>query len=224
MSIKDKYTVEPVPRSEYKDWILKKHYAKRMPSISYAFGLFDDKKILQGVCTFGTPCSSTLLKGVCGEKYTSIVKELNRLVMNQIDKNQASYFIGKCFYLLPQPLIIVSYADTSKNHSGYIYQATNWIYTGLSSKFIDPKVEGLENQHHGTYAHGLSNKELKDKYGDKLYFESRPQKHRYIYFLGDKRQKREMIEALKYKIQPYPKGDNKNYDASYKPDIQTKLF
>ena len=45
-------TVGPIPmimlevrRIEYadtKDWILNKHYAQRMPSITYAFGLFLD--------------------------------------------------------------------------------------------------------------------------------------------------------------------------------------
>ena len=28
----------------------------------------------------------------------------------------------------------------------------------------------------------------------------------------------------KYKIEPYPKGENKRYDASYKPTIQARLF
>jgi len=33
-----------------------------------------------------------------------------------------------------------------------------------------------------------------------------------------------MKKNLKYGIEPYPKGQNKNYDASYKPNIQTTLF
>ena len=32
------------------------------------------------------------------------------------------------------------------------------------------------------------------------------------------------MKKLKYKIQPYPKGDNKRYDASYQPTTQTKLL
>ena len=39
MSIKDKYYVESIDSRETYDWLLNKHYAKRIPSISYAFGL-----------------------------------------------------------------------------------------------------------------------------------------------------------------------------------------
>ena len=51
-------------------------------------------------------------------------------------------------------------------------------------------------------------------------------KHRYYYFLGDKRHKREMKKMLleRYKILPYPKGENSRYDASYKPQNQMRLM
>ena len=66
---------------------------------------------------------------------------------------------------------------------------------------------------------------LKLKYGESnVYMIERPQKHRYFYFLGTKNDKKNMLKNLKYKIQPYPKGQNKNYDASFQPTIQTKLF
>jgi hypothetical protein len=52
----------------------------------------------------------------------------------------------------------------------------------------------------------------------------RPQKHRYFYFLGDKKQVKDMMSKIKYPKMPYPKGDNKRYDASYAPTIQTQLF
>ena len=42
MSIKEKYTVKSIAKHLCKEWLLHKHYAKRIPSISYAFGLFDD--------------------------------------------------------------------------------------------------------------------------------------------------------------------------------------
>ena len=49
-------------------------------------------------------------------------------------------------------------------------------------------------------------------------------KHRYLYFIGNKKQKKKMIKNLKYKIEPYPKEQNKRYNASYKPTIQIELF
>ena len=218
------YIVQQIPSSETHDWLLHKHYAKRIPSITWAFGLFDDKMTLQGVCTFGTPASSTLLKGVCGERYSSQVCELNRLVINNNQKNIASFIVAKSIRVLPSPKIIISYADTKLGHHGYVYQAVNFYYTGLSTRFIDPVVEGQEGKHHATFAHGMSNAEINEKWGDKVQWVERSRKHRYVYLHGDKRQKKEMKAALRYSIEPYPKGDNIRYDASYEPSTQGILF
>ena len=131
--------------------------------------------------------------------------------------------------MLPKPFVIASYADTSQNHHGYIYQATNWIYTGLSIKFKDVAVKGLENQHHSTIEDLVRGKEnrmeaLRIMFGDRLYYVERPQKHRYFYFVGRKNEIKDMFKMLPYQIQPYPKGENKRYDASYVPSTQTTLF
>ena len=121
MSIKDKYKVESIDSRETYDWLLHKHYAKRIPSISYAFGLFEDK-VLIGVCTFGSPASNSLCIGVCGVNYKTQVIELNRLCVNDHNtKNLTSYFLGKSLKILPTPKIVVSYSDTQQNHNGYIY-------------------------------------------------------------------------------------------------------
>lgn len=210
--------VKRIKTDQAKPFILKKHYAKRMPSISYAFGLFTNDGMI-GICTYGTPASSTLLKGVCGEDLACFVVELNRLCLNDdAPKNSASFLVGNSMRKLGNR-IVVSYADTSKNHNGYVYQATNFIYTGLSSKFLDPKVKGLEHQHHATYANGKSNDDLKKEYGERLYFEERPRKHRYVFITGSKSFKRNTRRLLKYKIEPYPKEESKKYDCI---DIPTK--
>ena len=87
MSIKDKYKIESIPKHQTYDWLLNKHYAKRIPSISYAFGLFESK-ILIGVLTVGKPASPALCDGICGKKYTKYVYELNRLCINDHKKKE----------------------------------------------------------------------------------------------------------------------------------------
>lgn len=226
MSIKDKYSVRSIDTEIAKEWILYKHYAKRMPPIEYCFGLFN-LNILCGIITFGTPVSSNLRLSL-GEKYKMM--ELNRLCVNDnLPKNTLSFFVSKSLLELPKPLIIVSYADTSKNHHGYIYQATNFIYTGLSAKRTDWKIKGMEHLHGASIAdisRGHENRAeyMREKYGSDFYLEDRSRKHRYFMFLGDKRQKREMNKLLPYKIEPYPKGDNVRYDSSFTPTIQGTLF
>src|SRR3990167_1829394 len=197
--MKTEKKVRPIPYEQAIPWFLNKHYAKRVPSISWAFGLYLDG-VLVGVISYGTPASSTLLSGVCGKENADKVIELNRLVINEgVPKNGASFLIGKSLKLLPKPKIVVSYADTKQGHIGFIYQATNFYYTGLSSKFQDPKIQGLEHQHHATYAYGMTNDQLRKKFGDRLYFEERPRKHRYIYFVSCP----ELKKKLNYKIEPY---------------------
>ena len=210
--------VKSIENFECKDWLLNKHYAKRMCSISYAFGLFDENNILEGVCTFGSPPSRALCVGVCGVENAHKVYELNRFIINNNEKNVASFFIGKCLKLLPKDLIIVSYADTSQNHHGYIYQATNWIYTGLSAKRTERYDINNPNKH------SKSVTEQKGVNYQDLAVRERPQKHRYIYFTGSKTQRKHLRNALNYEPKEYPKGENKNYDASYIPITQTKLF
>lgn len=213
--------VRQIPYEQAVPWFLEKHYAKRIPSVSWAFGLYLDDK-LEGVVSYGTPASSTLLSGVCGKENADKVIELNRLILNEgLPKNSTSYLVATSLKLLPKPKIIVSYADTKQGHIGYIYQACNFIYTGLSSKFLDPKVKGLERQHHATYAHGKTNAQLKEKFGEKLYFEERPRKHRYIYFVGCPA---ELKEKLRYKIEPYPKGETRRYDSGLKLKTQGILL
>lgn len=227
MSIKNKYTVKSIDNFQCKDWLLHKHYAKRIPPIEYAFGLFDINNTLHGVITYGTPVSSTL-RNLWNNEFKLI--ELNRLVINEgLEKNVLSFLVGQSFNFLPKPLVLVSYADSSQNHHGYIYQATNWIYTGLSIPFKDYYVKGMEHLHNGTIMDMSRGKEnrvqwLKEKFGDDLIMIERARKHRYFMFLGNKKEVKKINEMLPYKKETYPKGDNKRYDASYTPNVQIDLF
>ena len=49
-------------------------------------------------------------------------------------------------------------------------------------------------------------------------------KNRYVIFLGNKKQKKDMMNNFIWNVIPYPKGDNKNYDTSYQTITQTRLF
>lgn len=196
------------------DWLLFRHYARRIPSISFAFGLLY-KGVVKGVITYGTPPSSTLRNGVCGPEFAERVIELNRLcVDDRAPANSASTLIGGSIKMLPAPRIIVSFADTSQGHIGYVYQATNFIYTGLSAKRTDWKIKGMEHLHSVSIAdisRGQKDRArfMREQYGDNFYLEPRPRKHRYVYFTGARQQRREMRAALRYPQLPYPKGPTK---------------
>lgn len=228
------YSVRRIPPSQTHEWLLNKHYAHRLPPISLAFGLYR-ADILVGVCTFAKPMSWSLQIGICGEDKADFVLELNRLVINDNQPNLASHFIASCLKQLPHPTIVVSYADTAQNHHGYIYQATNFLYTGMSKPFKEYALKNNEQLHAASIGdmvgrsdkigHGHSKfAMLKEKFGDDVYWRDRSLKHRYIKFLGSKMQVKELKSLLKYPVMPYPKGDNKRYDASYNPSPQGILI
>ena len=224
------YKVKSIAFNECKEWFLRKHYLKRLASFTYIFGLYK-LNYLVGVCSYGRPVSHSLVKGSFKGHYQNNFLELNRLVINEnLEKNCLSYFLSKTLKMLPKPTVVVSYADTSLGHHGYIYQATNWIYTGLSAKRKDYKIKGM-NLHSASLLDREGRnigkgkiKLIKEKFGNDLYTEARPRKHRYFYLLCDKKTKKQMIKNLSYKIQSYPKGNNNKYDATYEPTVQGILF
>lgn len=224
MSIKDKYIVKSIKSFECKEWLLYKHYAKRIPLIIYSFGLFKDNQLV-GVCTFGNP-PRVMNNGEAIFKTIRIkTLELNRLIINDnLDKNVLSYFVSKAIKMLPAPMCLISYSDYTFGHTGYIYQATNWVYCGLNAiherqifyngKEIHPRTITAKNIKISDLPKIDKNYTLGDY----------TKKHRYLKILANKKLKKKLLNELNYKIEPYPKGDNKRYDSSYKPTIQQTLF
>lgn len=182
------------------DFLLPRHYSGRIPPISYAYGGYIVNELVT-ICTFGKPVSHYLCTGVCGEKYHSKVFELNRLCRIESLSIPLSQFLGGVLREISKhDLIIVSYSDTDMNHHGYIYQATNFIYTGITKGRTDKYVSGNKHsRHYNNYEQGR-------------YRKIRSPKHRYIFFATkNKRLKKELLGELKYPICEYPKGDNKTY-------------
>jgi hypothetical protein len=189
--------------------LLNVHYAHRIPSISYAYGLFKNGELV-GVVTYGKPPAATQRAGVCGKELSSHVLELNRLCLVNNKRNEASQLVSASLRMLPKPAVILSYADPDQGHVGYIYQATNFLYCGLTAKRSNWMVKGMEHLHSQTIAdkyRGVKNpaKAIRAEHGDNFYLMDRPRKHRYIYLTGSKTQKKVFKRALKYKQEPYPK-------------------
>ena len=71
---KDNFSVKRIKhQSEYAEWLLKKHYAHRIPSIIYAYGLYENN-CLKGVCTFGNNVNNSLNIGIAGDFYRDKVE------------------------------------------------------------------------------------------------------------------------------------------------------
>lgn len=210
----DEWYISEIPYQTAMTLVVKNHYMHRECPCSHAYGLINSHGEIDGVVTYGVSCSSTLLKGICGDDESQNVYELNRLwVSDSVPKNGESFLVGNTLKLLDRE-IIVSFADTSMGHIGYIYQATNFLYCGQSAPFKDIRVKGYEGMHHATFAHGMTFQEVEEKYGkENCYYVERPRKNRYVFFSASKKRKKELREKLQYQVQPYPKGDVKRHTA-----------
>lgn len=215
--------VEPIPSNEAWPWILKKHYAHRLPSIQYAFGLYDNNTCC-GVVTYGPPPTPAIKEALFGGIWQDRVYELNRLCIDSDNKNAASILVGRSLRMLPTPSCIVSYADSGQGHVGYIYQATNFLFTGsVVAHDCEYIINGRVTHARTLTAKGIT-APMKWAFENHIEVVRPEPKHRYIYLCGTKREKRDMLAKLAYDVLPYPKGESKRYDATATVEKQGILF
>ena len=188
------------------------HYAHRVPSIVVAVGMYVDD-VLAGCCTFGIPINRNML-ACCGEDHIPHGLELNRLFVHDwAGRNSESWLIARGFDAVQRDIrdvrFLVSYADEQHSHIGTIYQATNWLYTGTGN----PGGGGLvlidgEPRHKKSLfdVYGTADILTLEAAGHTIERTNRAPKHRYVYFLGSRRQRKALRKALKWPVLPYPKG------------------
>jgi hypothetical protein len=196
--------VKPVPFVVAKRLIEKNHYLHTFPGgTKLAFGIFVDNH-LQGAISLGAgPANAyNLVYQACPDDCLV----LTRLwLSDELPRNSESKVIAVILRSLKQHTAVkflVSYADPSQGHVGTIYQATNWLYTGLSEAMPlydlgDGKARQSRSLAHGFGTHSV--KHLIDS-GINVTLVPQSSKHRYIYFLDTSWQTR-----LKPQMLPYPK-------------------
>lgn len=213
----NRLTMRVVDNSFAKDFMTENHYSKTCPQLYYALGFYHQGQIVCMVC-FGPPSGRLLAQAVMANGNAQNVCELVRLfAFDWGPKNTESYAIGQSLSWLeknaPDMRVVVSYADPNQGHIGTIYQATNWIYTGQGSRL----VESFELFLNGEWIHPRSVfsvygttdiKKVEEQLGHSIEKRVCQHKHRYIYLLGNKRQKKQTREILKLPTLPYPKKDD----------------
>lgn len=215
--LKDRLYIKEIPKRTAIEMVVKFHYLHRAPPINHCYGLFDKKTIITegvleptnkmiGCITYGIPASHGLCAAVCGETHFRNVIELNRLfIEDHAPKNGESFLISNSIKLLPPPYdIIISYADKQENHLGVVYQATNFLYTGLSAKTTEWSIDGKSKHSRHLTDHNTMD-ELKEYYGDRLQQTRSSQKHRYVFFKATGGKRKYYLKTLKWEIKPYPK-------------------
>jgi|TARA_R110000803_G_scaffold206808_1_gene274312 hypothetical protein len=131
------YKVELCERNEIRDFIEEWHYSKNINGLisDYCFKLLDGEEIIGGMI-YGRIAMAGVWK-----KYADNENELTELrrlcCIDDTPKNTESYFIGHTLRWLRKNTSlkrVVSYADTTYNHSGTIYKASNFKNIGMTAK------------------------------------------------------------------------------------------
>jgi hypothetical protein len=201
----ENYHIRQIDYKTAMEIIIKEHYLHRKAPCSIAFGLFLDESI-KGVVCYGTPSSAPLRSGIAGSEYAYNVAELTRLwVCDSVPKNGESFLIGRTICKAGKE-IVVSFAEIQQGHIGIVYQATNWIYTGLSAKRTNWTIDGI-SKHCQTLADKYTSAQIRAEFGDRFRLKDRPRKHRYVFINAKGKRKEKIMNDLRYRPLPYPKND-----------------
>lgn len=192
-------------------FVLEKHYSHRSSIFWAGFALIEDGKV-EGICVYGQP-SPSIQKSAFKDRDFRLY-ELSRLVVQSTTKNASSFLVGNSLKMLePKPSAVISYADSEWGHCGYIYQATNWLYTGATVSHDHMYLVDGKLTHSMTLRdRGITNPKEWARNNGIQTVKPYP-KHRYFYFVGSSRQKKSMLSKLSYTvISKYPKMDSHRYN------------
>lgn len=197
--------VSPIPHGIAKEIIERYHYLHSLPGgTQLAFGVLVNSRLM-GALTIGCGSSQAyrLVEGAepedCGV--------LTRLwLSDELPRNSESKVIGIVLRALGTHThlkFLISYADPSQGHLGTIYQATNWLYTGLSAAMPLYDLGDGVARHSRSLSHAFGTHSLRHfaKHDIEVKLVPQASKHRYMYFLDGSIRSRLDVPVL-----PYPKS------------------
>jgi hypothetical protein len=178
--------------------ILQYEWLGTMPSgFRAAFGIFFGG-VCGGVVVYGSPNPMQIAKSVCGGKYVKETWQLHRgACVWWAHEHSASKLIGVSLREVEKlgARIVVAYSDPRAGEIGTVYQATNWLYCGLTAKRPDYEVDGKRKVGHF-------------KVTGEMVRVDRQRKHKYVHILGNRRERKKIQASLAWPIMAYPKRTN----------------
>jgi hypothetical protein len=201
-------TVGPVSMADLREFAKRYHYTGGHGVANWRWGLWHGP-VLHGVVGYNAPTRS-VCESVFGPEHHHRVWHMSRLMLSELSpRNSESRLIGGSLRAMthqyPETWAVLTYADFSVGHIGIVYQATNALYTGTggdSTYYIDQ-----DGKRRGTYIN-VNGVNVTRKYVAQFGWTKHTgePKHRYVYILGNKTQRRQRRKLLKLPVLPYPKG------------------
>lgn len=203
---KPSLTVRQISGKTGREYLRENHYSRTCHNGPMCWGLFLEETLV-GVCAFATPSSEAVRSSVFGEDHKDKVTELHRLhTRDGLPKNTESWFVAQSIRGLreyrPKLRALISFADSTEGHVGYIYQALNALYcgtTGRATFFRDPEGRLRHPRQSGV------NVSREDALSWGWVPERRESKHRYVLLIGSRAQRRWARRNLLLERYDFPK-------------------
>ena len=207
-------TVSRVPPKDVNEFCRRWHYTSHGGATSWSYGLWDGV-VLVGVCSYNMPTMDAC-SCVFGADEWRRVLHMGRLVCaDEAPRNSESRLIaGSLRHLsidLPDIRAVLTYAAQSQGHVGYVYQATNAIYTGTGGHsviYLDDRGRQRSDYQRGMVLNGVRLKgQISAAQAIQLGWtrSAGPPKHRYVYLVGNRAERRYWRSRLLLPVLPYPK-------------------
>lgn len=173
-------------------------YLGTMPNAPMkAYGIFWEGNC-GGVIVFGAISPPSVAESVAPKELSEKVIQLSRgACVHWAHSHSASKLIAFGLREIEKLgwRIVIAYSDPDAGEIGTVYQATNWMYCGLTAKRPDYlRPDGTRWVGH-----------MKQGVASTLKTVDRTRKGRYVYILGSKTERRHIRKQLLWKPQPYPK-------------------
>ena len=201
--------VAPVSNADVTEFARRYHYTGSVGVAFWTWGLWHGP-VLHGVVAYNNGARGAGA-ALLGEEHGNKVWSMGRLMLSEHSpRNSESRLIGGSLQAIERSdhdvWAVVTYADESVGHIGYVYQATNALYTGtvpINSLPYFVNEAGDRRSWHGITSTGKYSRHNLPP-GWRAVMPTEP-KHRYVYILGNKTERRQRMSLLKYPILPYPK-------------------
>jgi hypothetical protein len=199
-------TVAPVGTRDVEEFCNRYHYAVTGGNMTWNWGLWHGVTLL-GVVSYNLPTRPTC-EAVFGPEHFDKVWHMGRLAMAEVaPHNSESRLIGGSLRAIrhghPGVWCVLTFAATGQGHIGYVYQATNALYAGMTTaRFF--YTDTLGQRRSPKQGRNLRKADAESR-GWTVQHEG--PKHRYLYILGNQAERRSRMALLRYPLLPYPKAE-----------------
>ena len=203
--------VRQIARLDAEKIILEYEWLKTIGRAIACYGLFLSNDLV-GAVAFGWPAGAAS-RDICGQELRKVAVCLERgACVHWAPRYAASFLISRATRMASLQFgrkIFYAYADEDAGEIGVIYQACNWFYLGQGigrdpgrkrEDFLTPEgaiVSGRTLRRRGLTKRGVLG------LGWQVIYSSA--KHKYVWFEGNSRERRELISRCRYPFLKYPK-------------------